>query len=131
MAPKKFWRQILIILTRKTKDNNRIALHDCNSYLKKLYESQNVIDHFETLLTTEDVFLLEDIDFGVKHLENGKAKDIEGYQAKILKIGGHVLIPHMHKLFNQVAKQGFPKQRIQSLIIPIFKSGDTNNIKQL
>ena len=45
VAPKKLWRQIL---TRKTKDNNRIALHDWNSYLKKLYESLNVIDNFET-----------------------------------------------------------------------------------
>ena len=40
----------------------------------------NGIDKFESLLTTEEVFSLEDIDFGVKHLENGKAKDIEGDQ---------------------------------------------------
>ena len=38
-----------------------------------------VMDNFETLLTTKEVFSLEDIDFGVKHLENGKAKDIEGH----------------------------------------------------
>ena len=40
VAPKKLWRQIL---TKKIKDNNRIALHDWNSYLKKIYESLNVI----------------------------------------------------------------------------------------
>ena len=57
VAPKKFWRQIL---TRKTKDNNRIDLHDLNSYLKKIYESPNVIDNFETLLTKEEFFSLED-----------------------------------------------------------------------
>ncbi len=101
VAPKKFWRQIL---TTKTKDNNIIYVHNWNSYLKKLYESPNVIDNFETLLTTEEVFPLEDITFGVKRLANGKAKDIKGYQAKILKIGGHVLIPHIHNLFNQVVK---------------------------
>ena len=78
MAPKKFWRHIL---TRKTKDNNRIDLHDWNSYLKNIYESPNVIDNSETLLTMEEVFSLEDIDFGVKRLANGKSKDIEGYQA--------------------------------------------------
>ena len=83
MVLKKFWRQIL---TTKTKDNNRIVLHDWNSYFKKLYESPNVIDNFETLLTIEEVFSLEDIDFGVKRLANGKAKDIEGYQEEILKI---------------------------------------------
>ena len=50
VAPKKFWRQIL---TRKTKYNNKIYLHDWNCYLKKLYESPNAINNFETLLTTE------------------------------------------------------------------------------
>ena len=114
VAPKKLWRQIL---TRKTKDNNRIALHDQNSDLKKPYESPNVIDKFETLLTTEEIFSLEDVDFGIKHPANGKAKDIEGYQTEILKI------PHIHKLFNQAVKQGFPKPWTQSLIIPIFKMG--------
>ena len=44
-------------------------------------ESLNGIDNFETLLTTKEIFSLEDIYFGVKGLENGKAKDIEGYHA--------------------------------------------------
>ena len=65
--------------------------------------------------------------FGFKRLANGKSKDIEFYQEEILKIGGPVLNPHIHKLFNQAVKQGFPKPWTQSLIIPIFKSGDTNN----
>ena len=71
----------------------------------------------------EEVFSLEDIDLGVKHLENGKFKDIEGFQVEILKFVGLVLIAHIHKLFNQAVKQGFPKPWTQSLIIPIFKSG--------
>ena len=84
-------------------------MHDWNSYLQKLYDSPNVIDNFETLLTMKEVFSLEDIHFGVKHLANGKSKDIEGYQAEILKIGGPVLIPHIHNIFYQAVKQGFPK----------------------
>ena len=48
----------------------------------------------------KEVFQLEDNDFGVKHLENGKFKDIEEYEAKILKIEGTVVIPHILKLFN-------------------------------
>ena len=73
------------------------------------------------MLTTKEVFSLEDIDFGVKRLENGKAKDVEGYQEEI---GGPVLNPHIHKLFNQAVKKGFPNPWTQGLIIPIFKSGD-------
>jgi hypothetical protein len=46
------------------------------------------------------IFSIEDIEFGVKWITKGKANDIKGYQAKILKIGGSILIPHIHKLFN-------------------------------
>ena len=60
-------------------------------------------------------------------MENGKAKEIEGYQDEISKIGGLILIPHIHKLFNQAVKQGFPKPWTHGLIIHIFKSGDRNN----
>ena len=45
------------------------------------YESPDIRDNIQTLLTRKEVFFLEDIDFGVKRLANGKAKDIEGYQA--------------------------------------------------
>jgi hypothetical protein len=85
LDPKKFWRQIL---THKTKENNMIHLRDWNSYLKNIYESPDVMDNIQTLSTEEEVFSIEDIEFGVKWLAKGKAKDIEGYQAKILKIGG-------------------------------------------
>ena len=94
---------------QKNKDNNRISLHNWNSYLKKLYESLNGIDNFETLLTTEEVFSLEDIDFGVKRLENGKAKDIERYEEEILKFEGPIFIHYTHKIFNLVVKQSFSK----------------------
>jgi len=81
------------------------------------------MDNFETLLTTKEVFSLEDIYFGINHLANGKAKDIEGYHMEIIKIGGRALIPHIHKIFNQVVKKCFPKPWTQSLIIPILKVG--------
>ena len=64
------------------------------------------------------------MDFEVKRLINGKSKYIEGYEEKILKIRGHVLILHTHKLFNIVVMEGFSLAWTQSLIIPIFKSAD-------
>jgi hypothetical protein len=43
-----------------------ISLRDWNLYLKKFYESPNVMDDIQTLITKEEVFTLEDIEFGVK-----------------------------------------------------------------
>ena len=77
---------------------------------------------FKPFLQRNKFSQLKDINFGVKHLENGKSKDIEGYQAEILKIGGPILIPHIHKLFNLVVNQVLPTPWTQILIIPIFKS---------
>ena len=79
------------------------------------------------MVTMEEFFSLGNIYFGVNHVANGKDKDIEGYQAENLKIGGLVLIPHTPKLFNQAVKKGFPKPWTHNLIIRIFKIGDTNN----
>jgi hypothetical protein len=55
---------------------------------------------FQNSSTKDEVFSIEDIKFGVKRLSKGKSKAIEGYQDEILKIGGPILIPHIHKLFN-------------------------------
>jgi len=51
-------------------------MKDWNSYLKNSYESSDATYNIQTVLTVEVVFSLEDIDFGVKRLANGKVKDI-------------------------------------------------------
>jgi len=37
--------------------------------------------NIQTLLTMEEFFSFEEIDFGIKHLGNVKAKDHKGYRA--------------------------------------------------
>lgn len=59
-----------------------IILKDCIFYLKKLYESNDVMDNIQPLFMEDEVFSLEDIDFGIKLLANGKAKDMEFYQVE-------------------------------------------------
>jgi len=54
-------------------------------------------------------FSLENVECGINKLANGKAKDIEGYQTEIFKMGKFIFIPHLHKLLNLVVKHGFPK----------------------
>ena len=88
MDPKKFWSQILKC---NTKENNRIPLRDSNSYLKSLYEFPNAMDTIPIIPTKEEVFSLDDMEFGANQLASGKVEDIEGYQVKISNIGGQSL----------------------------------------
>ena len=53
LAPEKFWWQIL---TCKANEDNKIALKDWNSYLKRIYESPYIIDNIQTLLTMKAIF---------------------------------------------------------------------------
>jgi hypothetical protein len=79
------------------------------------------------IVPTEDkVFSLDDIEFRVKQLANGKYKDIEGYQDENFKLRGPIFIPHIQKIFNLVVKQGFPNPLTQRRIVPIFKNEDRN-----
>jgi hypothetical protein len=68
-----------------------------------------MLENIQNVSIEKKLFSIEDIEFWVKWLTRGKYKDIEGYQVEILKIGGPILIPNIHKLFNLVVKKGFPK----------------------
>jgi hypothetical protein len=59
--------------------------------------------------TKDEFFSLDDIEVRVKRLSNGKSKNIQGYQDEIFKFIGPILSHHIHKFFNLVVKQGFPK----------------------
>jgi hypothetical protein len=65
-----------------------IPLRDWNSYLKSIYEFPNAMDTIPIVPTEDEVFSLDAIEFVVKRISNGKAKDIEGYQEEIFKIEG-------------------------------------------
>ena len=91
-----------------------------------LYEFPNSVDTIPIVPIEDKVFSLDDIEFRVKRLANGKSKDIEEYEVSIFKIRGPILIPHIHKLFNLAVKEGFPKPWMQNFIVHIFKNGDRN-----
>ena len=65
------------ILTHKTKEYNKIALKDWNSDLKMIYQSSDIRDNIQTLLTMKEVFSLEDIDFGINAKQMEKPKTLK------------------------------------------------------
>jgi len=60
-------------------------------------------------------------------LKIGKAKDLVELQVEYLKWGMNILAPHIMEIFNNVIRQGFPRDWTTSLTIPLFKIGDINN----
>lgn len=78
------------------------------------------MDNIETLFMEEEVFSLDDMEFGIKQLAKGKTKGIEGYQLEILKIGGPILIPH---IFNQQSSMAFLKLGIKASLFLFLKAG--------
>lgn len=55
----------------------------------------------------EDIFSLEYMEFKIKKLPNGNARDIKLYQDEILKMGKSIFIPHVHNLLNLELKHNF------------------------
>lgn len=51
-----------------------ISVRDWNSYLNKLYEFPNAMENIQTLITQQEVFNLEDLEFGDKQLVEGKLR---------------------------------------------------------
>lgn len=78
-------------------------------YLKKIYDSLDTMDIALNTLIKGDIFCLEDMEFGIKKLANGKVRDIEVYWVEIFKMERYIFIPHIHKRLNLVVKHDFPK----------------------
>ena len=70
---------------------------------------------------------MDDIKQGINKLASSKAEDIIGLQAEFLKWGVELLAPHIKEIFNGVIRDGFPEEWTTNVVIPLFKSGDTNN----
>jgi hypothetical protein len=77
--------------------------------------------------TSVELFTVDGIKQGIKKLASGKAEDIDGLQAEFLKWGVELLAPHITGIFNRVIQHGFPGEWTTSVVIALFKNGDTNN----
>ena len=65
-----------------------ITLKDLNSYLKKLYESPNVMNNIEPLVMEDELFSLQEIDFRIKHNKIGNLRTSNVTKHKSLKLEG-------------------------------------------
>jgi len=122
--PKGFWRELQ---QRKEQTENSITDVQRLEYTRLLYERLQKKDTPPIVEASMELFTVDDIKQGIKKLASGKVEDIDGLQAEFLKWGVELLAPHIKEIFNGVIQDGFPEEWTTGVVIPLFKSGDTNN----
>ena len=123
--PKLFWKSF------EEKDDLTLPFtpQEAVDYCTKLYTSgQSINDHFVPNTQLPNVFTKGEIWATMKDLANHKASDIHGLKPKFLKWAANDLCEPITKLFNLVAREGFPTSWTTNIIQMIFKSGERNSM---
>ena len=64
----------------------------------------------------------------IRKLKPGKASGLDEVSSEFLKSSEHFITPFLTKLFNKLYDEGyFPEDWTRSVIVPLFKKGDTKN----
>ena len=121
--PKLFWKELQ---SKKVQTENNIIASKWFDYVRQLYEQDPKVEPPPLVNTDIELFMLQEVDMGIKKLGVGKAKDLVKLQAEYLKWDLKILAPHITKNFNNIIQHGFPTNWTR-LAIPIFKSDDVNN----
>jgi hypothetical protein len=122
--PKLFWKELQ---PKKVETENNIIASKWFDYTRQLYEQDPKVDPPPLVNIDTKLFMVKEVEMGIKRLGIGKAKDLDELQAEYLKWGSKILSPHITKIFNNIIQQGFPTDWTTSMAIPLFKSGDINN----
>jgi hypothetical protein len=93
---------------KKKQTKNNITTYQWFEYAKQLYEQYPKVDPPPLVNTNTKLFIVQEIEVGIKKLGVGKAKDLDELQAKYLKWVSKTLAPYIMKNFNNIIQQGFP-----------------------
>jgi hypothetical protein len=122
--PKLLWKELQ---PKKVQTKNNITASKWFDYARQLYEQDHKVDPPPLVNTNTKLFMVQEVEMGIKRLGAGKTKDLDEIQAKYLKWGLKILPPHITKIFNNIIQQGFPSNWTTSMEITLFKTGDVNN----
>lgn len=103
--PKLFWKELQ---PKKIQIGNNITASKWFDYTKQLYEQVPKVDPSPLVNIDTELFMVQEIEMGIKKLGVGKAKDLVQLQAEYLKWGSKIRAPHITKIFNNIIQQGLP-----------------------
>ena len=91
--------------------------------LKKFCQSHNIQDKLEIPLLT-----VTDVHNALKHLKQSGTRDLDGLDAKILKLAAPLITDTLTYIYNLcIMKNTFPCAFKKAKVIPIYKSGNSTN----
>jgi hypothetical protein len=103
--PKLFWKELQ---TRKKQTENNITACQWFEYAKQLYEQDPKVDTPPLVNTTTKLFIMQEIEVGIKKLGVGKEKDLVELQAEYLKMGFKNSCTSHYENFQQHHSAGIP-----------------------
>lgn len=132
-----FWKNIKNTIPKKNSVSNNIPVELWFSHFKTLLEgeedvflNEEINDHlieneendFDVPISEEEVLL------AIRKLKCKKAAGPDGIIAEVLKNASRIIVPFFVTFLNKLFDNGsFPEAWSESIILPIFKKGDTNN----
>lgn len=136
--PKLFWATIRSI-NRKTMVYNEITSRQWYDHFFSVFNTCNIEQ--ESTLTRDfeneelpseplfdDPITTDEVKASIAYLKNGKSAGPDRIISEMLKHGGTPVIEFLVSLFNILFDSGsFPAIWCKSIIVPIFKKGDSNN----
>ena len=128
--PKRFYKKFK---KRKNRVVHNITLEEFEDHFKNLISKENVQD--DNHLTPEAVyeeldspFTEAELDSCIKNLKRDKSTGFDNIMNEYIIMSRNLIKPVLCKLFNHILSTGdFPEIWMKSIVIPIFKKGQTND----
>ena len=135
-APKAFWNHTNKKYEKKSSAVGYV-IDECNERFKNEYggsmeppreQRTNLGDNLDPDLDSE----ISDSEIKRNYLfiENGKSCGLDWFSAELLKHSYGIISPFLIELFNHLFANGkYPSTWAEGTIVPIFKSGDSDEVK--
>ena len=130
-----FWHQVRRH-RRKLATPSTISKNEWRTHFEQLLNFQAISDSpcvpneplvFDAFLDAE--ISESDVTNAFKHLKNNKAPGPDGIINEVLKASEKEITPFLVQYFNKIFNTGiFPEAWTKSIIVPIHKKGDVNNV---
>jgi hypothetical protein len=136
---KEFWDTVRNIIPKRNKSSNHISADDWVLHFKGLLEHENcVVDSHTTNdnninADANDLSLnrpigKDEVELAVRKLKLKKAAGPDGLISEIFKNAQNLVVDFFHIYLNKLFDSGvYPDSWCESVILPLYKKGDTNN----